>query len=774
MNRIILFLLAFLFIVEAQAQGKHKTVNLTPPRPKVGVVLSGGGAKGAAHIGVLKYLEEIGMPVDYVVGTSMGSIIGGLYAMGYSPDELEQLIANMNWSQYVGNSIDRSAMSEEVRKRNSTMVANIPFSFNGILNKKETDDAVSFLPSAYVNNTSLINLFNDLCVGYQKDMNFNDLPIPFACVATDIKTGKEVDIRYGSVPNAMRASMAIPGVFAPVSMDGHLLVDGGLVNNFPADVLQEMGADIIIGVDVSDRDTIHDGEILSLLEVLNGLVDNAVNKKRDENQVKCNIYLAPNITGYGTLSFTHDAIDTLVQRGYQKAKEYREPLLKIKQHLESKSRVPLAKQLRASKAKNLADAPVYINTIALNQTNQQKSLWLLKKGHLKVNKFLSEKDINHAIDVYRGTGAFDDITYNLTENGIDTIDGTVQETYTLSMNFKPTHPHVFGLGIRYDTEEGAALLLNLGINDKLLSGFKLSLTGKLSYNPKFNITGTYSSLNLGNFSLAYDYRSEHYKAMIFDKSNSNLQYSQHKFSAYASPFRLTNFSNTIGISYTATSFDRLTPFDFSNDTIDQALISSANFQNNNLLSPYIKISYDNRDLSYYAKHGIYTTFKFLIHFDVKGKASTAPEISYSFLGYLTPNNGRFTIIPQVYARCIFKSPKMANLWNIVGGEVASRHFDQQFPFIGICHTDFVNDLATVLRCDLRYRLFEKQYVTATYNFLYGSNLFGKNHSITENNIYSGVGLQYAYNSLIGPISLTAQWSDYTKQFTAYFSIGYLF
>ena len=133
--------------------------------------------------------------------------------MGYSPDELAQLIANMNWSQYVGNSIDRSAMSEEVRKRSSTMAVNIPFSFNGILNKKEAGNTVSFLPSAYVNNTSLINLFNDLCVGYQKDMDFNDLPIPFACVATDIKTGKEVDIRHGSVPLAMRASMAIPGVF---------------------------------------------------------------------------------------------------------------------------------------------------------------------------------------------------------------------------------------------------------------------------------------------------------------------------------------------------------------------------------------------------------------------------------------------------------------------------------------------------------------------------------------------------------------------------------
>jgi NTE family protein len=190
-------------------QAQHKIhINLKAPRPKVGVVLGGGGAKGAAHIGVLKYLEEIGIPVDYVAGTSMGSIIGGLYAMGYSPDELATLIANMNWSQYVGNSIDRSAMSLETRQRYSTYMVNIPFSLSRLFNSKSDNQSIGFLPSAFVNNTALINLFNDLCVGYQKEMDFNDLPIPFACVATDIRTGKEIDIRHGSVPTAMRASMA--------------------------------------------------------------------------------------------------------------------------------------------------------------------------------------------------------------------------------------------------------------------------------------------------------------------------------------------------------------------------------------------------------------------------------------------------------------------------------------------------------------------------------------------------------------------------------------
>ena len=126
------------------------------------------------------------------------------------------------------------------------------------------------------------------------------------------------------------------------------------------------------------------------------------------------------------------------------------------------------------------------------------------------------------VDIYRGTGAFDDITYNLTESGIDTIDGIACDTYDLTMNFKPTQPNVFGLGLRYDTEEGAALLLKIGLNEKHLTGFKLNLSGKLSYNPKFNVTATYSGINLANFSLAYDYRGVHYKSLAQENNYSNL------------------------------------------------------------------------------------------------------------------------------------------------------------------------------------------------------------------------------------------------------------
>lgn len=770
MKRFVLFLIACLCLMDTQAQGTHKIIKLTPPRPKVGVVLGGGGAKGAAHIGVLKYLEEIGIPVDYVAGTSMGSIIGGLYAMGYSPDELSLLIAEMDWSQYVGNSVDRSAMSEESRLRYSTMVVNIPFSLNGLLYKTENSTPVGFIPSAYVNNTALINLFNNLCVGYQKEMDFNDLPIPFACVATDIMSGNEVVIRKGSVPTAMRASMAIPGVFAPVYMEGHWLVDGGLVNNFPADVLQEMGADIIIGVEVADKESGHaDDENMSLPDILNMLIGNAVSSKRIENRERCNIYLAPDISGYGTLSFSHNAIDTLVERGYQKAVEYREPLLQVKHYMDSVQGMPLGKILRATKARNLADTPVYVSTIVINQNDDSQTEWLLNKGKLQVGKLMSEKDINRAVDVYRGTGAFDDITYNLTENEQDTID-----SYTLTMNFKPTQPHIVGLGIRYDTEEGAAMLFNVGLNEKRLTGFKLGFNAKLSYNPRISITGTYSSLNLANFKVTYDYRSQHFKANGFDRRISSINFVQSKVSTYISQFNWLNINSALGVSYLATSYDEDSPLSYTNDSFNPGLAFISHFQSNHLLSPFIKISYDNLDHHYFARRGINTSLTGHINFDFSGTANNTQDIGLSFLGYITPNQGKFTIIPQLYSRCIFGEPAYANMWNIVGGEIAQRHTDYHMPFIGIAHANKAPDFAAIARLDLRYNFIGKHYLTATYNFLYGFYPFQESTGISSFVHYSGIGIRYAYDSFIGPISFSMQWSDVANRFSGYLSIGYIF
>ncbi len=763
MKRITLILvIGFVLAAMVSLPAQNKTDR--PQRPKVGVVLGGGGAKGASHIGVLKYLEEMGIPIDYVAGTSMGSIIGGFYAMGYSPDELTQLISSMDWSAYIGNKIDRPMMSEEAKLRNSTLLLQIPFSLESLFEKDPNASFISQLPSAYVNNSSLINLFNDLCVGYQEEMDFNDLPIPFACVATNIVTGEEVVLRSGSVPTAMRASMAIPGVFSPVTIGDMVLVDGGLANNFPADVLREMGADIIIGVEVTSEKKVTQKDIQSLPQLLGRLVINGTSAKRKENREICDIRIVPDVSGFGMLSFTPEAIDTLVGRGYRKAAIYHDQLAAIKQLVEKANGGPVGKELHAPKSLNLTDHPVLISKIDFDGVTDQQSRWLIRKGRLKTGVPYSKEEIEQVMSLYRGTGCFDEITYNIKECDSTHNPDRFSDNYALSIHMKPAKPHLFAVGLRYDTEEGAGILIHVGLNEKKFNGSKLNFNAKMSYNPHLNLTYTYSRSSLANFNLSFDYRNDHFKWMLGSYQGLNPHYQQLKASGYISQFHLKHISTTLGASYTYTSFDIT--------SLEEGNSDSLFFGQNTLLTPFLTIKYDNLDNAYFAKHGIFAQLSGKYHFDMKDKEGRYRDISYAFQSYITPVNGRLTIIPQVYG--LHRSfCRYFNLWSLFGGEIPERHFEGQLPFIGLASVATGDDNIGILRCDLRYNLYGKHYLTAMYNYLFSwssmeglSSLFGMH----------GAGLKYSYDSFLGPISLTAHWANEegSNRFGAYFSFGYTF
>ena len=766
MKRIALLALLLATTILLHAQGNN---NIRAPRLKVGVVLGGGGAKGAAHIGVLKYLEEMGIPVDYVAGTSMGSIIGGFYALGYSPDELTELIAKMDWSEYIGNKIDRSMMSEEYRYRNSTMMLHVPFSHESLFDKESKSTLISQLPSAYVNNSSLVNLFNDLCVGYQEEMDFNDLPIPFACVATDMITGDEEVLRRGSVPTAMRASMAIPGVFSPVQIDDKVLVDVGLVNNFPADVLREMGADIIIGVEVTSTKDVTINDLQSLPQVFARLLINSTSAKRAENRELCNVHIIPDISGYGMLSFTPSAIDTLVGRGYKQASLYHDQLLSIKRAVDASAGHPVIKKLRAPHAKNLTRESVLVRSITINNVSDRDSRWLIRKGKLKVGSHYSEADIERAMKVYRGTGCFDEVTYQVKESDSIHVNNRLSDAYDLSINMKPAKPHVFGMGVRYDTEEGAAILLNVGLNEKKFNGSKLNASVKLSYNPKVNLTYTYSRSSLANFNLAYDYRNEHFGLANAMGEKLNLRYQQQKLGFYISQFHLLNIGVKAGLSYSATTYD-LSSFD------GESLADSTYFSHHRMVVPFVNMEYDNMDDAYFAQCGTKArlTSRYNIDADTPGRYF---EIAYAFQYYYTPRNGKITIIPQLYGRYCSGQPYYFDLLNMYGGEIAGRHFEEQMPFIGINAVENAGNSNSILRCDVRYNFYRKHYLTAMYNTIAYWNYLPYGHSSFFDFSMQGAGLRYSYRSALGPISLTGYWSkhrSYPSNSGIYFSFGFTF
>ena len=291
-------------------------------RPKVAVVLSGGGAKGTAHIGALKVIEEAGIPIDYVVGTSMGAIVGGLYSIGYTPQQLDSMVNAQNWKFLLSDAPNPKDVLLDDRLKSERYVLSIPFS----LKSANISDA------GIIKGRNLARLFSTLTDGYQDSVNFNRLPIPFACVSENLVDGSEVVFHEGILATAMRSSMSIPGVFVPVDLNGMVLVDGGMVNNYPVDVALGMGADYIIGVDVQSP-LLKASGLKSLKDIFGQIINLQGERKYRENLRKTDVLIKVDVSGYSAASFTTEAIDTLIVRGERAAIDSWDGLLALKKKL---------------------------------------------------------------------------------------------------------------------------------------------------------------------------------------------------------------------------------------------------------------------------------------------------------------------------------------------------------------------------------------------------------------------------------------------------------
>jgi len=286
------------------------TAVMPAARPRVAVVLSGGGAKGMAHIGALKVIERAGIPVDIVTGTSMGSIVGGLYAVGYDAATLDSLVRRQDWLFLLSDKETiRSPFINDREKENTYFLSKTLHFSGGKLQNNV---------GGFIEGRNLARLFDNLTEGYHDSIDFSRLPIPFSCVATNIIDNTEYDFHSGRLSEAMRASMSIPGAFSPVRKGDMVLVDGGLRNNFPADIAKEMGADVIIGVTVQGPPKTAE-DIKGGASILSQIVDVNCKNKYDDNLAITDIPIRVNTKGYGSASFTPAAIDTLIRRGEEEA-----------------------------------------------------------------------------------------------------------------------------------------------------------------------------------------------------------------------------------------------------------------------------------------------------------------------------------------------------------------------------------------------------------------------------------------------------------------------
>ena len=366
-------------------------------RKKVGIVLSGGGAKGVAHIGVLKVLEEAGIPIDYIAGTSMGAIVGGLYAVGYDARTLDSLVRIQDWSFLLSDRVYRYDLPFSEKETNEKYLLSIPFGEGRKIK----------VPAGFISGQNIYNLFSELTIGYHDSLSFQQLPIPFACVSANMVDGKEVVMDCGKLPLAMRASMAIPGVFAPVIQDSMVLVDGGISNNFPADVVKAMGAEIVIGVDLSTG--------LKDMEGLNnmmGMIDQLTSfmgmPSYTRNLKLVDLYMNPGLKGYTAASFNREAIDTMIARGERVARSKWDEIMKLKEE------IGLAPGENASPRianRFLATDSLAIGEISIEGVRQKDEKWIQRQMGLREYSVISTKDLHRAIGVLYGTGAFERVSY---------------------------------------------------------------------------------------------------------------------------------------------------------------------------------------------------------------------------------------------------------------------------------------------------------------------------------------------------------------------------
>lgn len=297
--------------VFAQSQNTH--------RPKVGLVLGGGGAKGAAEVGVLKYIEQSGIPIDYIAGTSIGSIIGGLYACGYRSEQLDSMFRQQDWVTLLGDREESLSGKMWERRDGITYFFGFPVGRRG---SALADNSVGMMRGDHV-----VELLDSM-TNQPDSISFDSLSIPFRCVATDYINRKEVVLSHGNLAKSMRASMAIPGAFKAVDIDGTELLDGGLVNNLPVDVVLKMGADVVIAIDLTqnkhenedeeeraNNKTVFDKAKTDLGQLLKWVKKRPDLKKYKENLQKIDVYINPDLKGFSAASFSEKKVSEMISRG---------------------------------------------------------------------------------------------------------------------------------------------------------------------------------------------------------------------------------------------------------------------------------------------------------------------------------------------------------------------------------------------------------------------------------------------------------------------------
>lgn len=728
----ILFSLVIL-VFNLYAQQQQKT-------PKIGLALSGGGAKGMAHVGVLKMLEELGIVPDYITGVSMGSIVGGLYACGYTADSIEKILKEQDWGQMLSDKIFESDIFFDEKKIFRNELMNLSFE-----NKKIN------APGGLVEGQHITEMMNYFTFSVANTQNFDSLSIPYRAVATNIVSCKPVVLKKGNISEAMRASMAVPLVFAPVKIDSLLFVDGGVVRNFAVQELKKMGADIIIGC-YTGRELYKKNKLKSLTNIAAQIASFSGIYDAQEQEKLVDVLIKPE---FGKLNVDNfGKVDKMIEVGYKAAETQRDTLKKI------------AKLIKHNKKKNLKKLiNIVVDTIIIRGNKVISDKQILDHISIKIGDEVNKEILKNKISKLYGLYIFDKISYKLQ---------AVSGKYSLILDCKEKNKNNINTSLHYDIYSDFGVNINYINRNFLLpkSRFLIQTYFSKYLKSKLDYTVYFGKSNLFNTKIGFDFAKSKLPALFIDEEareynhlDMNMFFAFNFTPKYNQNIELSLAMERVAFVSNLNIPERIKRIIYKNITFNFI------YDVNNLDRYYFPKK--GLDLSLKITYGLPLFYKYDYKNDtldvVLKRNSLEKFYQIIFRGRYFFSIRKVTFESKLNI-LLSSSNKQINNYALIGGpELLNR---KTLPFWGFHANEFVTQNALGIGGSVRYNLKEKIQIGLHFDLYAIENL--RNLEFEE---YWGTALDIGYNSPIGPIKIGVMEGIYFEQssfnnFKFYLSIGF--
>ena len=734
------FLFVSLFFLSQVALGQEKSVENT--RPKVGLVLSGGGAKGLAHIGVLKVIDSLGIKVDYISGTSMGAVVGGLYASGYTANQLDSIFSKIDVDALLQDYTPRESKSFYEKRNDEIYALTLPF-----------NNFKLGLPSGLSKGLYNFNLMSRLTQHVSDVRDFDKLPIPFLCIATDVETGEQIVLDEGILAQAIIASGALPTLYSPVEINGRLLIDGGVVNNYPIEELKNRGIDFIIGIDVQDGLKNRE-ELKGVTSVLAQINNFSMIEKMEGKRSLTNIYIKPDIKGFSVVSF--DKGQEIIKKGNEKANEFIKELLPLRNIDE-----------RPTTFKVIKNDSIFIRDITFNKLENFTRAYVLGKLKIKRNTKIPMTQIEKGISNLNATQNFSAISYSFEKT---------QSGERLALNLKENKSNTFlKFGIHYDDLYKSGALINYTHKKLIAKNDVASLDVILGDNFRYNFDyyidngfywsfGFNSKFNSFNRNIATDFAN----GIIFTDlgiNSVNIDFTDITNQAYVQTIFAQKFSFGAGLEFKY--------LNIKSETLEN---STPIFDKSNYLSAFGYLKYDSFDQKYFPKKGwsFSGDLKTFLYSSDYTNLFERFSIARADAGIVFEPIKRTTIKLQTEGGFAIGERTISFFDFVLGGYgfVSANNIK---PFMGYDFLSLAGDSYVKGTITADYEIYKKHHINFTANFAnVGNRIFEHTEDWLSKPKYTGYGVGYGMESIIGPLEIKHSWSPETKDHHTWFSVGFWF